>query len=230
MDLIESGINNPIKHWYYNHKFSFIKKFGLIDPINTISLVDIGAGSALFSRELIRLKLIEKAVAVDTGYLEDLYDRTERIHYCRSSSYEDFTHFLLTDVLEHIDQDEDFLSNIVAQSQTESKFIITVPALMSLWSDHDVFLKHFRRYTKSELISLAEKSGLEVVLIRYIYSTVFPIAYAQRKFSRRNSGGSYMKQDSRLVSSILRLALIPDRWISQLPFGVSLFMVAKKVN
>jgi hypothetical protein len=99
---------------------------------------------------------------------------------------------------------------------------------MSLWSGHDVYLKHFRRYKKLELRQLAEQSGLSIASIRYTYSTVFPLAYLQRKIAGNNPGDSHLRENNWLVSLILRIMLLPDRWISFLPFGVSLFLVATK--
>jgi hypothetical protein len=65
MDLIESGILNPIDYWYYRHKFWFIKKSRFWGSQRDNLLVDIGAGSALFSKELVRIKKIKSAVAID---------------------------------------------------------------------------------------------------------------------------------------------------------------------
>jgi len=79
MDLVEGGLKDPINHWYYKHKFWFIKRFINGTPREAVRLVDIGAGSALFSRELIRLKMIDQAVAVDTGYPEELNNNVESV-------------------------------------------------------------------------------------------------------------------------------------------------------
>ena len=227
MDLIESGVKNPIKHWYYRHKYWFISQSNLWNNKSVKYLVDIGAGSALFSKELLRQGVVNKVVAIDTGY-EIESESKNGISYRRSASYSGFTHFLLTDVLEHVENDEKFLKEIVSESDVNSVFIITVPALMSLWSGHDVQLKHFRRYSKIELYKLVEKSGLSVSSIRYTYSTVFPIAYLQRKLSGNKSQDSHLRENGSLVSLILRILLIPDRWISFSPFGVSLFLEAIK--
>lgn len=191
------------------------------------SLVDIGAGSALFSKELLRLNLVSEVVAVDVGYKAEQETRGD-ISYCRTAQYSGFTHFLLTDVLEHVEEDEKFLADIVSQADRDSAFIITVPALMSLWSGHDVYLRHFRRYTKKQLRHLVEQSGLSVISVRYTYSTVFPIAYIQRKFAEKGSRVSQLKENTYLVRLIMRILLLPDRWISFLPFGVSLVLEARK--
>ena len=191
------------------------------------SLVDIGAGSALFSKELLRLNLVSEIVAVDVGYEVERETRGG-ISYCRTTQYSGFTHFLLTDVLEHVEGDDDFLADIVSQADRDSAFIITVPALMSLWSGHDLYLRHFRRYTKKQLRHLVEQSGLTVISVRYTYSTVFPIAYIQRKLAGNGSQNSHLKENSNFVGLIMRILLLPDRWISFLPFGVSLVLEARK--
>jgi hypothetical protein len=228
MDLIETGVKNPIRHWYYAHKFNFILKSDLFKSKEFISLVDIGAGSALFSKELLKRKIISKSVAVDTGYQSEYDDPSIDISYRRSVNYAGHTHFLLTDVLEHIDDDLAFLKDVVLKADHTAAFIITVPALMSLWSGHDVYLKHFRRYTKSNLQSLVENSGLTITSLRYTYSTLFPIAFIQRKLVKSRDAGSQMKDNNLFVSWLLKILLIPDKLISFLPFGVSLYLEAVK--
>ena len=190
--------------------------------------MDIGAGSALFSKELLKRKIISKSVAVDTGYQSEYDDPSIGISYRRSVNYAGHTHFLLTDVLEHIDDDLAFLKDVAFKADHAAAFIITVPALMSLWSGHDVYLKHFRRYTKSNLQSLVENSGLKITSLRYTYSTLFPIAFIQRKLVKSRDAGSQMKDNNLFVSWLLKLLLIPDKWISFLPFGVSLYLEAVK--
>ena len=227
MDLIESGVRDPINHWYYSHKFWFIRNSKTWNNDTLKSLVDIGAGSALFSKELLRLNVVSEVVAVDVGYEAELVSRSG-ISYCRTTKYSGFTHFLLTDVLEHVEEDRKFLKAVASEADRNSAFIITVPALMSLWSGHDVYLRHFRRYTKKELRQLVEECGLSVISIRYTYSTVFPIAYIQRKFAQKSSQNSQLKENTFLVRLIMRILLLPDRCISFLPFGVSLFLEAKK--
>jgi hypothetical protein len=228
VDLIETGVKNPIKHWYYAHKFSFIGKSQLFQLNVSNSLVDIGAGSALFSKELLKRGMITKSVAVDTGYPIEYDDLNFAISYRHTINYSGYTHFLLTDVLEHIADDLTFLKDIVSKADPASSFIITVPALMSLWSGHDVYLKHYRRYTKSNLQSLIEESGLEVLSVRYTYTTIFPIAYIQRKWFGSREVHSQMKDNSFLVRWVLKFLLSPDKWLSFLPFGVSLYLEAVK--
>jgi hypothetical protein len=227
MDLIENYMQDPLSHWYYRHKFRFISRCFAPRKAEAVKVVDIGAGSALFTKELIERRLVDNAVAVDTGYELDSISEDGKIHFRRSASYAGTDFFLMTDVLEHIEDDQTFLVNVVDQAPSGSKFVITVPALMCLWSGHDVFLKHFRRYNLAELKILVERSGLKIDSARYIYSTIFLIAYLHRKIFGEETS-SQMKEVGWLSSKILTLILFPDRWLSKVPFGVSLFLVAHK--
>jgi hypothetical protein len=230
MDLIEGRIENPISHWYYRHKFWFIERAFRAKPIHRCRLIDIGAGSALFSKELLKKNLVESVIAVDTGYEFDFRDDASGVEFRRHSDFQGFTDYLLTDVLEHVQNDLAFLSEIAHRAPLNSQFVITVPALMSLWSNHDVFLKHYRRYTRKELEDLVSKSGLTVDSCRYTFGTVFPLAYLQRRLTRKDAPQSQLKENGRLISSLLKIGLLPDKWINHLPFGVSLFLVARKCS
>jgi hypothetical protein len=171
---------------------------------------------------------VKSATAVDVGYKENIEVFEDGVLLKQSAGYAGHSHFLLTDVLEHIENDQQFLYDIVMEADQESAFIITVPALMCLWSGHDLYLKHFRRYTKKNLVNLVTNAGLKIVSIRYTYSTVFLLAYFQRKYLVKEGSGSQMKDVNPIVKWILTVLLIPDRYIRFLPFGVSIFLEAVK--
>ena len=57
----------------------------------------------------------------------------------------------------------------------ESILILTVPAMKILWSDHDVFLKHFRRYNVKSLENSVKKN-FRLLNIEYTYKSLFPLA------------------------------------------------------
>jgi len=52
----------------------------------------------------------------------------------------------LFDVVEHIEDDEQFLQYISLYLKKEGLVYITVPAFQALWSDEDVEAGHFKRY------------------------------------------------------------------------------------
>ena len=49
----------------------------------------------------------------------------------------------------------------------DSFLILTVPSMKILWSDHDVFLKHFRRYNVKSLENSVKKNYRLSLMFKY---------------------------------------------------------------
>ena len=230
MDLIEDALTDPISHWYYAHKFNYIKKYIGGELAKASQLVDVGAGSALFSLELMGSAPHLKVWAIDTGYSQSKRsDPDRRITYLKSGSDVSGEIYLFTDVLEHVPDDVEMLAEYVDLAPINSKFIITVPAFMSLWSGHDVFLRHFRRYRRKEIDLVAARSGLKVLKSQYLYSSLFPLAWIIRHLPNAKNETSQMKNNGKLVNTILLSILKLDLVFSKvLPFGISVIVLAEK--
>ena len=88
------------------------------------------------------------------------------------------------DVLEHCSDDAAVLREVVDHLAPGGALFVTVPAFRRLWSSHDVFLKHYRRYNCDDLRALlAREPRLELVHLHYFYGLLFPAAchrWAQR--------------------------------------------------
>lgn len=230
MDLIEKPLRDPINHWYYHFKFRAMQKTLKTIDLNSSLLVDIGAGSALFSRKLSVHYPGLRVIAVDVNYDSELSQSTEKFVYTKEIPRGMGNVFLLNDVLEHIEDDYEFLSGIVKDASEGSVFIITVPAMMTLWSGHDVFLKHFRRYTQPEIEKLCKVSGLTGKRGQYLYGLFYPFAFLQRRFeSRGKPTASKLVEVSPIINSIIKVLAGVDYLLSKnLPFGVSYITVKSK--
>jgi hypothetical protein len=172
--------------------------------------------------------LVGEIYAIDPGYKEDYTEPHSNIHFLRSPTKNQSDIYLLTDVLEHIDNDLTFLSDYVKLAQKDSIFIITVPAHQFLWSGHDEYLKHYRRYSISDIELIARSAGLQVLESRYIYSTLFPFAFLQRKLSvNKKKKSSKLKVNLKIISKIFDWCLRADKKIDNKKFGVSVFLVCK---
>ena len=88
---------------------------------------------------------------------------------------------LLMDVLEHIEDDAGFLENLKSRPfmSRDTTIVITVPAYQSLFSSHDRFLLHYRRYSNATLRQLLRRTGLRAGVMGYIFSTLLPIRVLQ---------------------------------------------------
>ncbi len=138
----------------------------------------------------------------------------------------------LFDVLEHI---EDDIGSLVALGQRLApggKILVTVPALPSLWSGHDVRHHHFRRYTSASLAEAARQAGLKVRYSSYFNFFLFPLAVAARAVKRLS--GSDVPDDrmpAEWLNGLLARIFGVERHLMgrvRLPIGLSLAVVLEK--
>jgi hypothetical protein len=90
---------------------------------------------------------------------------------------------VMMDVLEHLENDKEMLDEIVTNSMGQNYFFITVPAFKSLWSAHDVYLCHYRRYTISSLKKVLLDCNYKIFSTYYLYGILFPLVWLSRKIS-----------------------------------------------
>lgn len=232
MDLIETQLKDPIKHWYYKHKFSAIEKSISGDVQNATVLVDVGAGSALFSHEILKSVHHLTCLAIDTGYTTPrLEDPQNRITYLQGEYRVKGDIYLFTDVLEHVPNDVDFLKAYVDSAPGGALFVITVPAFMSLWSGHDVFLKHVTRYRKESLSDCVISAGLTIESMRYLYVPLFPLVWFIRKLNVSKKSKSQMRDYGRILNAAAIFILKIDSTLARLNlFGMSIILSARKID
>lgn len=214
MDVKEEDILGPeiARHWYYVSKGRALRFF--LRHVREASLLDVGAGSGVFSRQLLDAGICEQAVCVDPAYAEE---RTElhgghEIAFVRSVENPKHDLLLMMDVLEHVDDDVGLLRQYSEDLPQGGWVLITVPAFQFLWSGHDVFLEHRRRYTRHQIEDVVERAGLTVVRSRYFFGLLFPIAaairlYAAWRLKKRGAAPqSDLRRTSALVDKLLTLA------------------------
>lgn len=211
-EVLGSAING---HWYYLSKAAMLADHvvgGAADkPLHTL---DVGAGSGWFSRWLLAKGFSDSAVCVDLGYETDR-DESESgkpIAYRKSIESSDANLVLMMDVLEHVDDDVGLLKEYLDKCRPGTKVFITVPAFMFLWSAHDEFLEHKRRYTVSSLRKVVEEAGAKPLSIHYYFGTIFPIATIVRLLGRyRKADHSDLALPSPFVNAALKLACTLER-------------------
>jgi len=182
VDLKELGIlsDDPSTHWYYRSKArAMLAMLGRRSP-NCI--LDVGAGSGFFSRYLLEHTDATEALCLDTGYAKewDEMQSGKPIRYRRTISSSPADLLLMMDVLEHVDDDHGLLSDCAGKVQRGGNVLISVPGFQWLWSEHDEFLEHRRRYSLEQLERLVERSGLKVIAGAYFFGLVLPIAVVGR--------------------------------------------------
>ena len=84
------------------------------------------------------------------------------------------------DVLEHVEDAAGALARLASMLEPGGKIVVSVPAYMWLWSDHDVVLHHFRRYSRPRLRADLTAAGLRVQKLSYFNTALVPAAAAAR--------------------------------------------------
>lgn len=133
----------------------------------------------------------------------------------------------LFDVLEHIDRDTEALVALRGLLAEGGRVLITVPAYNWLWSMHDEFLHHKRRYSRSELCWKAGLAGLRTANITYFNSFLFPLAAVVRLKDRllSNPYSSGTSIPWKPINYLFKILFSSERHILsrvRLPAGVSL--------
>lgn len=132
------------------------------------------------------------------------------------------------DVIEHIEDDSAFLSDILFKLEPGGVLIGTVPAHQFLFGPYDEAAKHFRRYEKGPLQKQLAAAGFAVRSISYWNMLLFPVAALSRLF-RIEAGGSLSPTpfvDKMLGWVVLAEALCLRSFA--LPMGLSIVFVAQK--
>ena len=83
---------------------------------------------------------------------------------------------LLLDVLEHCEDDRAVLRSLVERALLPKGWVlITVPAFQSLFSSHDHFLAHYRRYRWESLRPVLLDAGLTPLRWGYLFGSLLPL-------------------------------------------------------
>ncbi len=101
------------------------------------------------------------------------------------------------DVIEHVEDDLKAISEMIRVCKSGAYAVVTVPAFMSLWGEHDVVNQHYRRYSMSVLTKLFDGKLGNICYKTYFNSLLFPPIFVARnamrilpKFLQKNRKGA----------------------------------------
>jgi len=256
MDIKELQIENYIKQ---NHPWEFarcklvkdlLRKY--IEPHKDQTFLDIGSGDIFFLTEFSKNYSNKKLIAVDTAYNNDLITYLTKKHKDQEVIFfksideikEIHSHvslIFLLDVIEHIENDIDFLKQLSTQTyvQADTFFLITAPAYQTLFCNHDKWLGHYRRYSQKQLKEHIQQAGLSYITGGYFFTSLLLPRFLQKIFQNRKKEESISGigdwKGGKLISSIYEFILLSDYYFSKflrlfalkMP-GLSTYAICKK--
>jgi SAM-dependent methyltransferase len=137
------------------------------------------------------------------------------------------------DVIEHIDEDEQVLAQMVRATRPGGGVLVLVPQHRWLWSEHDKIVEHRRRYTRKELVAKATRAGIEVVEVTSFVTSLMPAMIVSRAIDRvRHQTDPIANLEPGPLNAVFERMLDGERKLIEhgvsLPFGGSLMLVGRK--
>ncbi len=192
MDALEDHLNRQVERsrdFFWNRLRWELVAAQL--PPGGFELVDVGAGPGFLGDFL-----AERRPEVAYRFVEPLEGLESRL--CarfgadanrRDADFSDASHVTLLDVLEHQGDDRAFLADLAERMDPGATLILTVPAMPSLWSDWDLMLGHYRRYTRSSLAAAVAPLPFQILDRSYIFPELVPLGWWRRARMRGGEAG-----------------------------------------
>lgn len=138
------------------------------------------------------------------------------------------------DVLEHVENHQQGVNELVRVCRNDGIIALSVPAYQMLWSHHDVVNHHQRRYTRKQLQRLFP-SGKQVVYKTYFNSLLFlPILLYRtgsnlfRKVEKEDSTSDFDRIQNQFLNNMFyRIFNLEYHLLKRIsfPVGCSVFLV-----
>ena len=210
--------------------------------------VDIGGGNGYQMMSIEKLNFKNKNILIEPGYQGCLTAKkrgVELVYNCLAQDFIFEEHNIqgvaLLDVVEHIEDDELFLKDLLLKLKPGVRLYITLPAHNYLWSDVDPYGGHFRRYNKRMIRELVKKLDTNLDYFTYFFSYLYPISFIFRALPYRlgiRKNTQQLIEDERRQHNpsglIKKIFNHMEQWElkkiskSSLKIGASCFLVLKK--
>lgn len=233
---------NEADHWWFRGRRKLLKEFlKNLSKKSFLKILDVGCCTGY---NLHLLSGYGKVYGVDTAKKAVEYCRMrgfKRIYLLKNGlklPFKDNTFDIVTclDVLEHIEEDEDYLKELYRVLAPKGKLILFTPAIKLLWSQLDVKSHHYRRYNKLMLSQKAKSAKFVIKDIKYfnyiLFLPMLPVRLIQKlPMFKKTEWGSELIVTNRLINKILTFIFYLDvwslKWFSP-PMGASVLLIAEK--
>lgn len=223
-------------HFWMQWRFEIFKKYFNRFLSKDENVFEVGCGNGVFRDQLENLGYTVDGCDLNERALKMSNEGNGRLMVYNIFDYDkklvhNYDSIFLMDVVEHLEDDVQFMQAVNKHLAPEGKVIINVPANMWLFSKYDTEAGHYRRYTKSSMKELLDKVNIEILDMRYWGASLIPIALLRKLVLSMNDQQIIEKgftPPSKMVHGILKLIKSAE---VNLPFsfqsGTSLMVIGK---
>jgi glycosyltransferase involved in cell wall biosynthesis len=190
-------------------------------------VLEIGAGTGNMSVHLMP-RSCYWATDVNPFYLDYLttlraarpYMRVARTNAMERDTFprgQSFDTVVCLNVVEHVQDDLQALRNIWEALDEGGRAIILVPYGPQLYGSLDEVLGHFRRYTREQLVGVAEQAGFRVEEVRNFNRPGVPAWWLNGRVLRRRTFGLGQIRMLNILTPLFRLV---DAWLPLPPLSI----------
>ncbi len=226
-------------HWWFTARRTILDEIirRIIKPPSNARILELGAGTghnlAMLGRhgpvEASELDPVARQLASQRLGRPVVEVALPDLSVFPDSSYDLIA---LLDVLEHVPDDVQSLAAIRTKLKPGGALLLTVPINPWMWSAHDTAHHHHRRYTKTQIETLANVMGYTTQLISPFNTLLFPLIASARAVGKiRGRDVADDKMPGKLTNALLaKVFSFEKRLIGRyrMPFGVSLVAVLRR--
>lgn len=222
-------------YWWHRHKKEFLLHLAEEEPYRRV--LEIGSGGGSLAAHLKRpCRKVTTDLSIRHVRPGGVVGRLP--HFCFKPASFDLV--ILSEVLEHLDQPLEALKEIHRLMACKGRCLITVPAWPVLWSDHDIFYGHKKRYTPAILVEEIGQAGLEIQKTGWLFFMPLWAAFARHALKRlshsRPTNASRPQSNfirfpdglNEACAAYLKYFEAPLAFRMRLPIGLTLTAVAVK--
>jgi SAM-dependent methyltransferase len=217
------------RHWWWRAREALVLRTlrRLREGRARAPILDVGCGDGLFFDRLAEFGEVD-GVEPDASLLTPDSPHRGRITVApfdeRFQPARRYALVLMLDVLEHLGDAEGALRHARLLLQPDGRLLVTVPAFPWLWTHHDDLNRHYTRYTRSTLRTVAAGAGLRVEESRYFFHWTVAAKLAVRAKERVLGPGAPERLPAAPLNRALYLLSRAEQAL-HLPFGSSLLAV-----
>ena len=222
-------------HWWWRAREAILLQLlSQLDLPTPCRILDVGCGDGLFFPALGQfgdvkgIETDESLISPDGLYRDCIFTKP-----LGDPIYDEMEFDLITalDVIEHIEDDRNAVAQMAKLLAPSAKLVVTVPAFMALWDQHDEMNKHFRRYSRRTLKEALQDYGT-IRECRYLFHTIFFPKLCIKFINRFRS--NKLRQHGIPAASLNRLSskwcILEFQWLRRVPvpFGTSVLAVLQR--